>query len=45
MLERFDMQNCKPTTIFFEQKLNYTDDAEVMIDARKFRDVVGNLVA
>ena len=44
MLERFDVQDCKPRAIPCEQKLNYTDGAEIMSDARKYREVVGSLI-
>lgn len=44
MLERFDMQDCKPRATPCEQKLNYTDDAKMMNDARKYREVVGSLI-
>ncbi|XP_032887148.1 uncharacterized mitochondrial protein AtMg00810-like [Amblyraja radiata] len=44
ILERFDMQDCKPRATPCEQKLNYTDDAEMMTDVRKYREVVGSLI-
>lgn len=44
LLERFNMQNCKPRATPCEQKLNYSHGAEKMTDARKYREVVGSLL-
>lgn len=44
ILERFDMQNCKPRTTPCEQKLNYADNAELMTDVRKYRELVDSLI-
>ncbi len=44
ILERFDMQNCKSRATPCEQKLNYTDNAELMRDVRKYREAVGSLI-
>lgn len=44
ILERFDMQDCKPRSTPCEQKLNYTDGADMMIDVRRYREVVGSLI-
>ncbi len=44
ILERFDMQNCKSRATPCEQKLNCTDNAEVMSDVRKYREAVGSLI-
>ena len=44
ILERFNMQDCKPRATPCEQKLNYSDDAEVMEEVRKYREVVGSLI-
>lgn len=44
ILERFDMQNCKPRSTPCELKLAYTDDAEKMTDVRKYREAVGSLI-
>ncbi len=44
ILERFDMQNCKSRATTCEQKLNYTNNAELMRDVRKYREAVGSLI-
>lgn len=44
ILNRFDMQDCKPRATPCEPKLNYTNSAEVMSDVRKYREAVGSLV-
>lgn len=44
ILKRFDMEKCKPRATPCEQKLNYTDNAEVMSDVRKYRELVGSLI-
>lgn len=33
ILERFDIQDCKPRATPCEQKLNYTDGAEMMSES------------
>ena len=43
ILERFNMQDCKPRATPCEQKLNYTDDA-VLSDVTKYREAVGSLI-
>lgn len=44
ILERFDMQDCKPRSTPCEQKLAYTDGADMMTDVRKYREAVGSLI-
>lgn len=44
LLERFDMQDCKPRSTPCEPKLNYTDVNVKLIDPRKYREVVGSLI-
>ena len=44
ILERFKMVDCKPRSTPCEQKLNYTDNADMMIDVRKYREAVGSLI-
>lgn len=44
LLERFDMQDCKPRSTPCEPKLNYTDGNVKLIDPRKYREVVGSLI-
>lgn len=44
ILNRFDMQDCKPRATPCEPMLNYTDNAEVMSDVRKYREAVGSLI-
>lgn len=44
LLERFDMQDCKPRSTPCEPKLNYTDSDEKLIDPRKYREAVGSLI-
>ena len=38
------MQDCKPRSTPCEQKLNYTDGADMMNDVRKYREAVGSLI-
>lgn len=35
LLEKFDMQNCKPRAAPCEQKLSYTENADVMGDVNR----------
>lgn len=44
ILERFQMQDCKPRSTPCEQKLNYNDDAEKMNNVRMYREAVGSLI-
>ncbi|XP_066542004.1 uncharacterized protein [Hoplias malabaricus] len=44
ILTRFDMQDCKTRVTPCEQKVNYTDDAEMMDNVRKYREAVGSLL-
>lgn len=44
ILERFNMQDCKPRATLCEEKLNYTDDTEKMSDAKRYRVVVSSLI-
>ena len=44
ILERFNMQDCKPRSTPCEQKLNYTDDAALMSDVSRYREAVGSLI-
>ena len=44
LLERFDMQDCKPRSTPCERKLNYTDSGEKLSDPRKYREAVGSLI-
>lgn len=44
ILERFNMQVCKPRATPCEAKLNYTDNIETMCDVRKYREAVGSLL-
>ncbi len=37
ILDSFDMQDCKPRATPCEQKVSFTDDAEMKSDARKYR--------
>lgn len=38
------MTNCKSRATPCEQKLDYSDDAELMDDVRKYREAVGSLI-
>ena len=44
ILKRFDMSNCRARATPCEQKLDYSDDAEVMDDVKKYREAVGSLI-
>lgn len=44
ILERFDMENCKPRSTHLDQKIHYTDSADMMIDVRKYGEAVGSLI-
>ena len=44
ILERFQMEDCKPRSTPCEQKLNYSENADMMIDVRKYREAVGSLI-
>lgn len=44
ILDRFDMQDCKPRATPCEPKPNCTNNAEVMSDVRKYKEAVGSLV-
>lgn len=44
ILERFNMQNCKPRSTPCEQKLNYTDEAALMNDVTSYREAGGSLI-
>ncbi len=44
ILQRFNMQDCKPRSTPCEQKLDYNNDAEKMIDVKKYREAVGTLI-
>ncbi len=44
ILERFNMQNCKPRSTPCEQKLKNTDDAKLMTDVTRYREAVGSLI-
>ncbi|KAL2087987.1 hypothetical protein ACEWY4_016815 [Coilia grayii] len=44
LLERFNMQDCKPRSTPCEPKLIYTDGDEKLSDPRKYREVVGSLI-
>ncbi len=44
ILQRFNMQDCKPRSTPCEQKLDYNNDAEKMIDVKKYREAVGSLI-
>lgn len=43
LLDRFDMQDCKPRSTHCEPKLHYTD-GEKLCDPRKYREAVGSLI-
>lgn len=42
ILDKFDMQDCKPRVTPWEPKFNYTNNAEVMSIVRKYREAVGS---
>ena len=44
ILERFNVQDCKPRSTPCELKLNYTGDAALMSDASMYREAVGSLI-
>lgn len=44
ILERFNMQDCRPRSTPCEQKLNYTDDAALMSNVTRYREAVGSLI-
>ena len=44
ILEKFDMQNCKPRETPCEQKLQYTEDSVKMNDPKRYREAVGSLI-
>ena len=44
LLDRFDMQDCKPRSTPCELKLYYTDDDDKLDDPRKYREAVGSLI-
>ena len=44
ILERFDMQNCRPRETPCDQKLDYTENAVKMDDVRMYREAVGSLI-
>lgn len=44
LLERFDMQDCKPRSTPCEPKLDYTDDDVKLSDPRKYRVALGSLI-
>lgn len=44
LLEKFDMQDCKPRLTPCEPKLSYTDGQEKLNDPRKYREAVGSLI-
>lgn len=44
LLVRFNMQDCKPRTTPCEQKLNYSVDANMFSDVKKYREAVGSLI-
>ena len=44
ILERFEMEDCKPRATPCEVKLDYTGNLEVMCDVRKYREAVGSLI-
>lgn len=43
VLERFNMQDCKPGSTACEQKLNYTNDA-ALSNVTRYREAVGSLI-
>lgn len=44
ILQRFDMQDCRPRETPCEQKLEYTEGAVKMEDVRMYREAVGSLI-
>ena len=44
ILERFNMQNCRPRETPCDQKLEYTENAVKMDDVRMYREAVGSLI-
>lgn len=44
ILERFEMQDCKPRETPCEPKLEYSEDANKMKEPRKYREAVGSLI-
>lgn len=44
ILERFNMQNCKPRETPCDLKLHYTEDAVKMCDVKMYREAVGSLI-
>ncbi|KAJ8381057.1 hypothetical protein SKAU_G00018350 [Synaphobranchus kaupii] len=44
ILERFNMQNCRPRETPCDQKQDYTENAVKMDDVRMFREAVGSLI-
>lgn len=44
ILERFNMQNCKPRETPCDQKLCYTEDAVRINDVKMYREAVGSLI-
>lgn len=44
LLERFDMQTCKPRSTPCEPKLNYTGGDGKLGDPREYREAVGSLI-
>lgn len=44
LLERFNMQECKPRALPCEQKLNYSVDANVLSDVKRYREAVGGFI-
>lgn len=44
LLDRFNMQECKPRALPCEQKLNYSVDANVLSDVKRCREAVGSFI-
>lgn len=44
LLERFEMKDCKPRETPSESKLVFSENADQMKDARKYREAVGSLI-
>jgi len=44
ILDRFNMQNCKPRETPCEPKLDFTENAEKMKEPKMFREAVGSLI-
>jgi len=44
ILERFNMQDCRPRETPCDQKLDYTENAVKMDDVRMYREAVGSLI-